>query len=404
MLSGSQPRPADRPATDIVTAPTLWIERLRLSNFRNYRAAVVEPGARSVVLLGPNGAGKTNMLEAVSLVAPGQGLRRATFDTLARQGGGGDWAVAARVRVADLAVDVGTGLAEGASAGKRGGRIVKIDGTAKAGSGALADVIDMVWLTPAMDGLFTGPAADRRRFLDRLILCFDPGYRTRLGHFEKAMRHRNRLLEAGTSRDPQLSGLERIMAETGVAIAAMRAEAVAQIAATVLARRERGPSSPFPWATVALDGDLDRLVAGLPAVDAEDRYAGLLADGRERDRAAGRTLDGPHRSDLKVGHGPKDMPAALCSTGEQKALLVGLILAHAERAAERRAGAVPILLLDEIAAHLDGDRRAALFEEVLRLGVQAWMTGTDQALFSPLFERAGFWRVDDGSIRQLGPG
>jgi DNA replication and repair protein RecF len=193
------------------------------------------------------------------------------------------------------------------------------------------------------------------------------------------------------------------MAETGVAIAAMRAEAVAQIQATILARRDRDPLSPFPWSKLALDGDLDLAVARMPAVEAEDHYADRLAAGRERDRGAGRTLDGPHRSDLIVHHGPKSMPANLCSTGEQKALLVGLILAHAERAAERRDGAVPILLLDEIAAHLDPSRRAALFEELLHLRTQAWMTGTDAALFDSLEGRALLLKVEDGTIAPFLP-
>ncbi|MFZ4807102.1 MAG: DNA replication/repair protein RecF [Hyphomicrobiaceae bacterium] len=393
---------ARRTATPPDLGPEFWIERIALTNFRNYRTATVEPGPRPVVLLGANGAGKTNMLEAVSLIAPGQGLRRAAYETVARQGGAGDWAVAARVRVAGSVVEIGTGL-DARLGDARAGRIVRIDGASKGGSGALADVIEMVWLTPAMDGLLTGPAADRRRFLDRLILCFDPGYRTRLGHFERAMRQRNRLLEQGATQHGQLGGLERIMAETGVAIAAMRAEAVAQIQATILARRDRDPLSPFPWSKLALDGDLDLAVARMPAVEAEDHYADRLAAGRERDRGAGRTLDGPHRSDLIVHHGPKSMPANLCSTGEQKALLVGLILAHAERAAERRDGAVPILLLDEIAAHLDPSRRAALFEELLHLRTQAWMTGTDAALFDSLEGRALLLKVEDGTIAPFLP-
>jgi DNA replication and repair protein RecF len=396
MEAGVGDEPAQAEAIGVT--PRLWIERLSVTNFRNYASAVLEPGPRPVVLVGANGAGKTNLLEAVSLVAPGQGLRRAAFDAVARQGGQGDWAVAARVRLADLAVDIGTGRQAGAPQ-DRSGRLVRIDGTSRSGSGALADVIEMVWLTPAMDGLFTGPAADRRRFLDRLILCFDPGYRNRLGQFERAMRQRNKLLDQGETRDSLLTGLEIIMAETGVAIAAMRAEAVAQIQATVLARRDRDPQSPFPWGTLALEGTLDTAVAQMPAVDAEDTYAAELAAGRERDRAAGRTLSGPHRSDLKVGHGPKGMPADLCSTGEQKALLVGLVLAHAERAAERRDGAVPILLLDEIAAHLDVDRRAALFRELLRLRVQAWMTGTDSAAFDALEGHATTVVVRDGRLQ-----
>jgi DNA replication and repair protein RecF len=262
----------------------------------------------------------------------------------------------------------------------------------------LADHVEMVWLIPAMDGLFTGPAGDRRRFLDRLILCFDPGYRTRAAAFERAMRQRNRLLADNVRDTSQFIGLERVMAETGVAIAAVRAEAVAGLAATFATRRERDPGSPFPWADISLDCALTRALATSAAVDVEDLYLRLMANGRERDRAAGRTLDGPHRADLVVAHGPKSMAARLCSTGEQKALLIGLVLAHAELLAVRRDGAAPILLLDEIAAHLDDLRRGALFDEIIRLGIQAWMTGTDRPPFAALEGRARFFDVRDGRV------
>lgn len=392
----SLPQPAHAP---------LWIERLSLTNFRNYGHAVVESRPGAIVLTGPNGAGKTNLMEAVSLIAPGQGLRRAAFDALARKAGQGDWAVAARVQIPTGPVDIGTGQLASASPSSprssdsdRQGRLVRIDGVARSGSGALADIIEMVWLTPAMDGLFTGPASERRRFLDRLILCFDPGYRTRLGHFERAMRQRNRLLEDGVRDPSRFEGLELVMAETGVAIAAARSEAVAHIAATIEARRIRDPHSPFPWSTLALDGTLEAELAGHAAIEVEDAYLRRLAAARERDRAAGRTLEGPHRTDLVVGHGPKQVPASLGSTGEQKALLIGLVLAHAELAGERRDGAVPILLLDEIAAHLDVDRRAALFAELGRLGAQCWMTGTDRQQFSALVGSALFLSVEDGRV------
>src|SRR5690606_9367274 len=204
----------------------------------------------------------------------------------------------------------------------------------------------MVWLTPAMVGLFTGPASDRRTFLDRLTLCFDPGYRTRAGQFERAMRQRNRLLQDGATEDALFSGLELIMAETGVATAAARAQAAAALEATIALRRARDPESPFPWCAVALEGWIEERLSRQPAVDGEDAYRALLRRERERDRAAGRTLVGPHRTDMVVEHGPKAMPAGVCSTGEQKALLIGLVLAHAELLAERREGAAPILLLD----------------------------------------------------------
>jgi DNA replication and repair protein RecF len=381
--------------------PRLWLERLALTNFRNYAANAIEAGPEPVVLLGPNGAGKTNLLEAVSLLAPGQGLRRAPFAELARVPGSGDWAVASRLNTPRGPIEIGTGQQADAAGDERSARIVRIDGATQSGSGVLADYVEMVWLTPAMDGLFTGPAGDRRRFLDRLILCFDPGYRTRIGHYERAMAQRNRALATGVEDAARLEGFERVMAETGTAIAAARAEAVAQLAATIGARRARDPNSPFPWACIAIKGMLEAGLADRPAVDVEDSYLLALARGRERDRAAGRTLEGPHRSDIVVSHGPKAVPARLSSTGEQKALLIGLVLAHAELVAERRDGAAPVLLLDEIAAHLDADRRAALLAEILRLGAQAWMTGTDAQAFAALQGKARFFEVTDGHLAAL---
>jgi DNA replication and repair protein RecF len=375
----------------------LWVVRLALTDFRNFAALTLETGPQPVVLVGPNGAGKTNLLEAVSLLAPGQGLRRAAFADLARAGGTGGWAVAARLESPRGAVDIGTG-ASPRGEGERAGRIVRIDGETRSGSGALAELVEMVWVTPAMDGLFTGPAAERRRFLDRFILCYDPGYRTRAARFERAMQSRNRLLAEDVRDNAQLEGFELTMAETGVAIAASRAEAVAGLAAIIAARRERDPDSPFPWAALAIEGALEAELASQPAAEVEAAYARRLRAGRERDRAAGRTLEGPHRADLAVGHGPRATPARLCSTGEQKALLLGLVLAHAELVAQRRDGTAPILLLDEVTAHLDTARRTALFSEVLRLGAQAWMTGTDRAVFAPLEGAARPFEVEDGRV------
>ena len=365
----------------------VWVERLTLTDFRNHARLSQTFDARPVVLTGPNGAGKTNLIEAISLLAPGQGLRRAPYPEIARRGADA-WAVAARVHTPIGPVDIGTGLTGASTASNRTGRTVRIDGEPQSGSGVLADYVEMVWLTPAMDGLFTGAGGDRRRFLDRMILCFDPGYRTRVNHFERAMAQRNRLLEEGVRENARLEGLEIVMAETGVAMAAARAQTVAALATMIEARRDRATASAFPWAKLELEGALEAALAERPAVEVEDAYARTLANVRERDRGAGRALDGPHRSDLVVGHGPKDAPARQCSTGEQKALLVGLILAHAELMAERRQGAAPILLLDEIAAHLDAARRAALFDEIVTIGTQAWMTGTDSEAFSALGERA----------------
>jgi DNA replication and repair protein RecF len=374
----------------------LWVERLTLSNFRNYVHAAVEVGREPQVLIGANGAGKTNLLEAVSLLAPGQGMRRAAYPDLARGTGDGGWAVAAHTHTHTGPIDIGTGLLAENADSDRAGRTVRINGETT-GAGALADYVEVVWLTPAMDGLFTGPASERRRFLDRLILCFDPQYRTGASRFERAMQQRNRLLADGVRDASRFEGLELLLAETGVAIAAQRAEAVSALASIMAERTSRDPNSPFPAAGLALEGALEADLERFPAVEVEDLYRQRLRQGRERDRAAGRTLDGPHRSDLLVAHAPKSMPARLCSTGEQKALLIGLILAHAELVARRREAA-PILLLDEITAHLDAARRAALFEEILRLGAQAWMTGTDASAFSWLEGKARFWRVEDGLL------
>ncbi len=380
----------------------LWIERLSLNAFRNYASATITPGAKSVVLVGPNGAGKTNLLEAVSLLVPGQGLRRAAYADIARMNGNGAWAVAAKVHTRHGLVDIGTGQ-QPPQPGVRApsGRIVRIDGNPQGGSGVLAEYIEAVWLTPAMDGLFTGPAAERRRFLDRLVLCFDPGFRTLASRFERAMQSRNKLLSDGVRDDAQLRGVELVMAEAGAAVAAARYSTVVKLAAVIEARLQRAPDSPFPWSRIRIEGTLENELIDAAAVDVEDAYARRLSQSRERDRAASRTLEGPHRSDLIVHHGPKDMPARLSSTGEQKALLIGLILAEAELIAARHSGAGPLILLDEITAHLDEHRRAALFDEILRLGGQAWMTGTDRESFAALADRAAFFEVSGAQLTRL---
>ncbi len=375
-------------------APRLWVERLALTNFRNYERATLELGPEPVVLAGANGSGKTNLLEAVSLLAPGQGLRRAAYADIARASGDGSWSVAAKVHTDLGAVDIGTGIAAGAE--NATGRIVRIDGVSKPGSGVLADYVEVAWLTPAMDGLFTGPGSERRRFLDRLILCFDAEHGRRASRFERAMQQRNRLLSDDVRDNARFQGLEDVMAETGVAIAAARAEAAAALGTISERRRARDQASAFPWAVIGVEGTLEADLGSMPALDVEERYTATLRSGRERDRAAGRTLEGPHRSDLVVAHGPKAMPARLCSTGEQKALLLGLVLSHAELTAERQGGRAPILLLDEVTAHLDAARRAALFQEILAIGTQAWMTGTDAEAFSALGGRARFLAVDEG--------
>lgn len=369
------------------------ISKLTLTNFRNYAALSIGFSPGAVVFSGDNGAGKTNLLEAISLLTPGRGLRRAPYVDVAREGGDGGFALHARLDGPEGQVEIGTGITGGEAAGE-GGRKVRINGAPARSADAMLEWLRVVWLTPAMDSLFTGPAADRRRFLDRLVLAIDPGHGQRALDYEKAMRGRNRLLTEGSRDGAWFDAIEMQMAETGVAIAAARAELVRLLAAMM----DRLPSSgPFPQADISLFGDLESDVASAPAVDVEERYRAALADGRERDRAAGRTLDGPHRSDLLVRHRPKAMPAELCSTGEQKALLVGIVLSHARLIGEM-SGMTPILLLDEIAAHLDAGRRAALFSILEELNCQAFMTGTDAALFSSLRGRAQFLTVDHGTV------
>jgi DNA replication and repair protein RecF len=369
------------------------ISKLTLINFRNYAALSIGLSPGAVVFSGDNGAGKTNLLEAISLLTPGRGLRRAPYADVAREGGDGGFALHARLDGPEGQVEIGTGITGGEAAGE-GGRKVRINGAPARSADAMLEWLRVVWLTPAMDGLFPGPAADRRRFLDRLVLAIDPGHGQRALDYEKAMRGRNRLLTEGSRDSAWFDAIEMQMAETGVAIAAARAELVRLLAAMI----DRLPSSgPFPQADISLFGDLESDVASSPAVDVEERYRAALAEGRERDRAAGRTLDGPHRSDLLVRHRPKAMPAELCSTGEQKALLVGIVLSHARLTGEM-SGMTPILLLDEIAAHLDAGRRAALFSILEELNCQAFMTGTDAALFSSLSGRAQFLTVDHGTV------
>ncbi|MEZ5925431.1 MAG: DNA replication/repair protein RecF [Hyphomicrobiaceae bacterium] len=380
----------------MLTGAAASVERLRLSNFRSYADLSLELTPEPVVLFGPNGAGKTNLLEAVSLLAPGSGLRRSPYAELVRIGGGRRWAVSAVVRTASGTVTIGTGPSGRSEDGEGGGRIVRIDQQPR-GSQALAEIVEVVWLTPAMDGLFTGPASDRRRFIDRLIVCFDPSHRTRLNAYERAARQRNRALEIG-GRPQELVGLELQIAETGVAIAAARVDAIERIQSAIADRLELKPRSAFPWTEIAVDGWLEQALGERPAVEVEDAFAQELAQMRDRDRAAGRQLKGPHLTDLLVGHGPKALPAKVCSTGEQKALLIDLILSHAELVRRLRSGEAPILLMDEIAAHLDESRRRELFAELVALGSQAWLTGTDREPFQSLGGMAQFLAVEGGRV------
>ena len=380
-----------------------WVSRLTLTDFRNYRSATLTPSPCPAVLAGPNGAGKTNCLEAISLLTAGRGLRSLPFSELARGGGAGGWAAAAKVFAGEEEIQIGTGLQPppGGTSSARTQRIVRIDGVAAKSSGALAR-IRILWLTPAMDSLFTGAASERRRYLDRLALSLDPDYARAAATFDRAMRQRNKALET-MSPSQLLDGIEEQMAAPAVEIAAMRHRAVRSLAREIAGERERVPDSVFPWAELSLLGHIEAQVAGSPLDQVRESYTRLLAASRERDRAAARTLTGPHRSDLEVRHGPKAMPAKMCSTGEQKALLVGLALAQARLVRQASGGISPLILLDEIAAHLDEERRRALFSSIASLNAQVWMTGTDHATFAPLREvsEAQFFLVSGGGFSVL---
>ena len=370
------------------------LTRLKLSGFRNYDALDLATDKRHVVLCGENGAGKTNLLEAVSFLSPGRGMRRANYDTVGKNGGTGAWSVFAELEGAAGQVSIGTGIQSGA-VGLETQRRARINGTQARTTDELSDHTRIVWLTPSMDGLFTGPASERRKFLDRLVLAMDPAHGRRVADYEKSMRARNRLLSDENSDRAWLDAIEGQLAAAGVAIALARIELVSLLSGVII--RTSNPASPFPDALVRLEGSLEALADDTPASDMEGEYAERLRNSRRIDSAAGRTLEGPHRSDLRVMHRPKGMPAEHCSTGEQKALLVGMVLAHARLVADL-AGYAPILLLDEIAAHLDSGRRAALFDIIDALDCQAWMTGTDRALFDAMNERARYFTVSAGSV------
>jgi DNA replication and repair protein RecF len=360
-----------------------------LSDFRSYGELDLKIEGRLVVLWGENGAGKTNLLEALSLFAPGRGLRRAELQECARVGGAGGFRLSIEVEEDGEAHQLGSGWKPGAERDEAERRN-RIDRAAVASSRAFCDHVRIVWLTPAMDSLFAGPAGERRRFLDRFVLAIDPNHGARVGQFERALRGRNRLLEECRRNAAWLDAIEREAAELGVAVAAARVECVRRLEALIEA--DRDDLSPFPWAKLALEGDVEAMIGGGPALAAEERYRAILSDNRDRDAAAGRTLIGPHLSDLAVSHGPKQAPAAQSSTGEQKALIVGLALAHARLVGEVSAIA-PLALLDEIAAHFDPRRRAALFEALERLGGQAFVTGADPAAFAGLEGRAEMFEV-----------
>ncbi|HML14298.1 MAG TPA: DNA replication/repair protein RecF [Xanthobacteraceae bacterium] len=372
------------------------ILRLTLTNFRSYHAAHLTVDRDLVVLTGPNGAGKTNLLEAISFLAPGRGLRRATQEEVAFSEGDGAWAVAAEIEGAVGLATLGTGILPPAQDAAPL-RQWRIDREPVASAAAFADHLRVVWLTPAMDGLFAGPASERRRFLDRLVLAVDASHSGRVNALERSLRSRNRLLEEPSPDPHWLDAVEHETAEIAVAVAAARAETVRRLTAALAA--DRDTASPFPWASIALDGALENAVGASPASELEDRYRASLRVARARDAAAGRTLEGPHLTDLLVVHGPKGISAAEASTGEQKALLVGLVLAHAGLVAAMT-GITPVVLLDEIAAHLDPARRNALYQRLAALSAQVWMSGADPAVFDPVVSSAAWFDVTPGRAQR----
>jgi DNA replication and repair protein RecF len=373
-----------------------FLRRLSLTNFRSYHAAQVSLArAGPVVLTGANGAGKTNLIEAISLMAPGRGLRRATLEELAFSEGDGAWAVAAEIEGMLGLATLGTGIDAPAGDDATPPRQCRIDRETVRSAAAFADHLRVVWLTPAMDRLFNGPASERRRFLDRLVLAVDAAHSSRVAALERSLRSRNRLLEDPRSDPHWLDAVERETAEVAVAVAAARAETVARLSAALTAARETAPE--FPRAELALAGWMEQMLPAHSATDIEDRYRALLKDNRARDAAAGRTLDGPHLSDLRVTHANKGMPAEDASTGEQKALLIRLVLAHAGLIKDMT-GFAPVLLLDEVVAHLDPVRRASLYDALSILGAQVWMTGADPAAFGDIMQRAQVFEVHNGTV------
>jgi len=373
-----------------------FVRRLTLTNYRSYHAAQILLGrAGPIVLTGANGAGKTNLIEAISLLAPGRGLRRATMEEIAFAEGDGAWAVSAEIEGMLGLATLGTGIDPPSGEESAPIRKCRIDRESVGSAAAFADHLRVVWLTPAMDPLFNGPASERRRFLDRLVLAIDAQHSSRVAALERSLRSRNRLLERASSDSHWLDAVEHETAEVAVAVAAARADAVNRLAAALDA--SRGEAAEFPQARIALQGWMEQLLPDHSAVAIEDRYRALLKENRARDAAAGRTLDGPHLSDLAVSHAGKDILAADASTGEQKALLIRLVLAHAGLI-KQMTGFAPLLLLDEVVAHLDPKRRSALYDALSSLGAQVWMTGADPAAFGDILGRANLFVVHSGSV------
>ena len=380
----------DDPTTRVV------LQKITLTNFRCYDRVSLKVDSRSVVLTGPNGAGKTNLLEAISLLAPGRGLRRARIEDMDRRhkldnSSPSEWGIAALIETPMGPIKIGTGRNK--TAGSR--RIVRINGTDTGSQNALAEYVDAVWLTPQMDRLFVEGAAGRRRFFDRLAFGFDTAHAGRVNAYNHAMRERMGLLRSSTGVDIWLDKLEQSMAERGVAIAAARRELAAR-----LDKASLYTSGCFPVAGVTAVGLIEGWLNNVPALEAEQRFAVELKKNRRRDGESGITELGPHRSDFIVVHVAKGLPAVQCSTGEQKALLIAIVLANTRLHARER-NRIPLLLLDEVAAHLDAKRRKALFDEIYNLGAQAWLTGTDVAFFESFGSNAQYVSVSDAKFNEF---
>ena len=391
-------RASSSAAIGLAGLPKVRLTRLALAGFRNHAETFLHLDGRHVCLYGANGAGKTNLLEAVSMLGPGKGLRAAGLADLIRRSPdpapADRWAISADLHDGEIDRKISVALERDEEG--RAKRVAKLDGAA-AGQGDLAELVRIIWLTPSMDRVFAGAASDRRRFFDRQVLAHSPGHGPAAAAYEKAMRNRNALLEQPRPDPAWLDALEQKMAEAGAAMAVFRAQALARMQTAIDERSE----GQFPKADLALDGPFERMAAATSDLNLiEQSLASALRSGRGRDAAAGRALDGVHRTDLQVVHRPKNMPAAECSTGEQKALLIGLILANAQALFERDFAPNPLLLLDEAAAHLDSDRRAALYDELAALGGQAWLTGTDRLLFDAFGERAQRFVVSEGTVRE----
>ncbi len=372
-----------------------WVRELQLTNFRCYeQARLTDLSAGPVVLYGPNGAGKTNVLEAVSFLVPGRGLRGAKITEVQKRGETPQpWSVASKVETLYGEMRLGTGRDPA-----KDKRIVRVNGETAKGQNALAEYLSCVWLTPQMDRLFIDAPSARRRFLDRLVFAFDPSHSGRVTRYENALRQRSKLLQGEEKCDETwLAGLEETMAQTGVSVAAARQEFVSRLQQ---ASQQSDNAELFPKVRLRAAGTIEELLSHSPAIEVEEMFKYQLRETRKQDALTGGAATGPHKSDLGVWYAARDMPADQCSTGEQKALLIGIILAHS-RLINAERGAPPILLLDEVAAHLDDGRRGALHEILLSMGGQVWLTGTDKKLFDDLGGKASYFSIENSHIEPV---